>query len=159
MDGPMRFTPHVSVAAPNISVRNSDHSVSTSASFGGKRENVWSTFFAKLRRTASSANAYQCILFCLFRPILYIRLDEASRNLHRIRWWSADSSAPLFMNTSITLVLKSSIRQTSRSATFGSPNLPICTKCICGCLCGGKTYSLWTSLQRRRSPVVACPVL
>ena len=50
------------------------------------------------------------------------------------------------------------IRQTSRSATFRLPNLPTCTKCICGCLYDGKTYSLWTRLHRRRSPVVACPV-
>ena len=50
------------------------------------------------------------------------------------------------------------IQQTSRSATFGSPNLLICTKCICGCLCDGRTYSLWTSLHRLRSPVVAYPV-
>ena len=50
------------------------------------------------------------------------------------------------------------IQQTDRSATFGSANLPTCTKCICRCLCDGRTYSLWTSLHRRKSPVVACPV-
>ena len=50
------------------------------------------------------------------------------------------------------------IQQTSRSATLGSPNLPTCTKCICGCLCDGKMYSLWTSLLWRRSPVVVYPV-
>ena len=50
------------------------------------------------------------------------------------------------------------IQQTSRSPTFGLLNLPTCIKCICGCLCDGRTYSLWTSLHRRRSPVVASPV-
>ena len=50
------------------------------------------------------------------------------------------------------------IQQTSRSATFGLLNLPTFTKCICGCLRDGRTYSLWTSLHRRRSSAVACPV-
>ena len=48
------------------------------------------------------------------------------------------------------------IQQTSRSATFGLPNLLTCTKCICGCLCDRRAYSLWTSLRQHRSPVVAC---
>ena len=57
-----------------------------SPSFGGKWENLWSTFSAKLRRIASSTNASHRILFCLFWSILCIRLDEASRNLHKTRW-------------------------------------------------------------------------
>ena len=71
------------------------------------------------------------------------------------RW----TALPLFSRTHpLHFSLNRLIRQKSRSLIFGPPNLPTCTKYTCGCLCEGKTYSLWTSLHWRKSPVVDCPV-